>query len=290
MMLMSRAAATYCSMCVGVTRNTSATLSKPSLAMSAGSIERASMCTPSSCSTAAAYSVRFMRCSATRPGSGPRAAAVASRCRSSAVTSARRSSASGRGSPGGGIKPPRSLRITCSNTSGLAATLAGVTCSSDMSPAASASLWQSVQYLPNSSMCCATASSGGGSEQPASRAMIKAVAAPNARFAWSLRLERVTEPPCPPKPVVDVRDEAFAVVAPRRVELFRHVGSEHLVDAAALAHQVLDALAHDGQHFELGLKMRARLRRPGRGHDQRVRIRQCEKLLRPFDEPADPTA
>ena len=35
---MSRAAAMYCSRCVGVTRSTSATLSKPSLAMSGGSI------------------------------------------------------------------------------------------------------------------------------------------------------------------------------------------------------------------------------------------------------------
>ena len=157
---MSRAAATYCSMCVGVTRSTSATLSKPSLAMSAGSIERASMRTPSSSSTAVAYSVRFMRCNATRPGSGPRAAAVSSRWRSSATTRACASSVSGRGSPGGGMSPPRSLRMTCSKISGLAATSAAVTDSSDSSPAASASLWQSVQKRPNVSTCCATACFG----------------------------------------------------------------------------------------------------------------------------------
>src|SRR5688500_9043469 len=97
-------------------------------------------------------------------------------------------------------------------------------------------------------MCCATACPGGGSAQPESRAMIKAAAATSSARVSS---KRVTEPPCPPEPVIDVRDEALAVVAPCRVEFLRHLRVEHLGDAAALAHQILDALAHDGEHLKL---------------------------------------
>ncbi len=50
-------------------RRASATLSNPSLLTSFGSTVRASMRTPSSDSTARAYSVRFSRCSTTGPGS-----------------------------------------------------------------------------------------------------------------------------------------------------------------------------------------------------------------------------
>src|SRR5438045_8506226 len=119
-------------------------------------------------------------------------------------------------------------------------------------------------------MRCATACSGGGSEQPTSKVAAKAA---TACFFARLRSERITEPPCPPEPVVYVRDEALAIVAPGRVEFLRDLGGDHLLDAAALTHQVLDALAHDGQHLELSLKMRARLRRSARRHDQRVGVR-----------------
>ena len=187
-MLMSRAAATYCSMCVGDTRSTSATLSKPSLAMSAGSIERASMCTPSSSSTAVAYSVRFMRCSATRPGSGPRAAAVcveiALERRDERVPrlrhrgAARRAAASGRRAAC--ERPARRLRAC-------AATSAAVTRSSDSSPAASASLWQSVQNGRTVPTCCATACSGGGSRAAASDTRQRDAAVRRRARAYGIR-------------------------------------------------------------------------------------------------------
>ncbi len=70
--LTSREAAKYASSSDGETRNTSAILSKPLLSSSAGSSAETSTFSPSKSRIALAYSVRFSRCSAERPGSGMR--------------------------------------------------------------------------------------------------------------------------------------------------------------------------------------------------------------------------
>src|SRR5690606_19851530 len=88
---------------------------------------------------------------------------------------------------------------------------------------------------------------------------------------------------------IDVRDEAVAITAPIVVTR-HHVGFEHLGDATALAHEVLNALAHLDEHRELCLQMSARLYRPHGWHDERVGIRDLHELASGIDEAADPTA
>ena len=68
----------YCSRNDGETASTLATLSNPSASSSLGSSAPASIATPSNSSMAFAYSARFNRCSATRPGSGRSMAARSS--------------------------------------------------------------------------------------------------------------------------------------------------------------------------------------------------------------------
>ena len=77
-LLTSREAAKYASSSDGETRSTSAMLSKPLLSSSAGSRADTSTFSPSKSRIALAYSVRFSRCSAERPGSGCAAAAWSS--------------------------------------------------------------------------------------------------------------------------------------------------------------------------------------------------------------------
>ena len=67
---------------------------------------------------ALAYSARFRRCSEGRPGLGSVAAAASSEF-SRYDTRAVRAGSDGRGTPPGGIRPPRSLRTTFSQTSAL---------------------------------------------------------------------------------------------------------------------------------------------------------------------------
>ena len=115
--LILRAADRYRSMSRGEIERMSALLSNPwTSALSPGSSDRASTSRPSRSRTALTYSVRFRRWIAGRPGLGCAAAA-----RSSAVSSQDANSAlvaaSGRGRPGGGIAPARSLRTTFSHTS-----------------------------------------------------------------------------------------------------------------------------------------------------------------------------
>ena len=89
----------------------------------------------------------------------------ASRCRrrlrgvsisvSSQDTSPATVCASGRGSPAGGIRPPRSLRIAASQVSAFAATWSGERFSNERPPACSAKLWHSKQYfLTTAHSCC----------------------------------------------------------------------------------------------------------------------------------------
>ena len=71
---------------------------------------------PSRSRTAAVYSARFKRCTATRPGLGLARAAASSAVSNSVVTFAY-VALSGRGRPAGGISPVRSLRATFSHKS-----------------------------------------------------------------------------------------------------------------------------------------------------------------------------
>ena len=97
-------------------------LSKPPLESSPGNSVVASTVTSSRSRTAFAYSARFKRCSAGAPGFGAARAAASSDC-SSQRTNASTLASAGRGSPGGGIKCPRSLRIAVSQTSASACRL-----------------------------------------------------------------------------------------------------------------------------------------------------------------------
>ena len=92
------------------------------------------------------YSVRLRRRKVSvRPGFGF-AAATSSRDVSNQATMAWRSSGEGDGTPTGGIVPVRSFRMTVSNTSDWALTLARSTVSSLKPAVSSCSLWQTTQY------------------------------------------------------------------------------------------------------------------------------------------------
>ena len=93
---------------------------------------------------ALAYSDRFSRCTAGRPGFG-RAFQASSRALSRWLASASYVAASGRGRPAGGMVRVRSFCATFSHTSGLPPTLPTSTVSSARPPVSSRSLWQPTQ-------------------------------------------------------------------------------------------------------------------------------------------------
>ena len=149
--LILRAASRYRSIVAGETNNRSAMLSKPLLTLSAGSSNEKSISFGSASSasrsrTAFWYSVRLKRCSSgSVPGFGF-AAAERSSSLSRNVATESYVALSGRGAPGGGIVAERSLRMTFSQTSGLALTRL-VSAGSITSPAVfSRALWHVTQY------------------------------------------------------------------------------------------------------------------------------------------------
>ena len=144
--LICSAAVRYRSNSTGDTAKTSAMLSKPWAPSSAGSNDLSSISTPSRSRIALAYSDRFRRwMAASLPGSG-----LASAARSSSVSTyaAKESEValSGRGIPGGGICPARSLRITFSHTSAPAGIFSMSTLLRISPAVLSFSLWQVMQY------------------------------------------------------------------------------------------------------------------------------------------------
>ncbi len=150
-----RAAEMYWSRNVGDTRSTLATLSNPSLLVSCGRMVAGSTSTPRMLSTARAYSVRLMRCRAMYPGSGL-SAACSSRRASIQLTNCLLTAGSGCGLPGGGMRPPRSLRTASSHTLASAGMLSGCMVSNATPPAQSVALWQSEQYFSSMAKCCAS--------------------------------------------------------------------------------------------------------------------------------------
>ena len=133
----------------GETVRTLATLSKPSASSSWGRKALASMRRASSSSMAAAYSARLSRWSATRPGLGFAAAASSSE-RSSQDTNPSAAAWSGRGTPGGGIIPPRTLRTTFSHTSASPARCARSMVSNVRLAVFARWLWHVTQYWSRS--------------------------------------------------------------------------------------------------------------------------------------------
>ena len=123
-----------------------ATLSKPSRASSRGRVSAGSTSTSSRSRTAFTYSLRFRRCSPTRPGSECPCAAV-SMFVSSQETNDCTDWESGCGLPAGGINRPRSLRMAFSQVSASWGISWGESDSKAMPPAQSVTLWHLLQYL-----------------------------------------------------------------------------------------------------------------------------------------------
>src|SRR6185437_2717074 len=113
---------------------------------SVGSTVVGSTLTASRSQTALAYSLRFRRCSATRPGCGGRAAAELSRDVSMKCTKEWIWSEGGCFCPGGGIRRPRSLTMAFSQVSASEPISFGVIVSKAMLPAQSSALWHFSQY------------------------------------------------------------------------------------------------------------------------------------------------
>src|SRR5580658_2045877 len=98
---------------------------------------------------ALAYSDRFRRWSAERPGLG-RAVAWISMAFSSEEANAFMAALSGRGMPCGGMASTRILRMTFYQSSAFSGTLAKSALWRDRPPVFSLSLWQVTQYLSTS--------------------------------------------------------------------------------------------------------------------------------------------
>ena len=129
-------------------------LSKLALLVSRGRYSPASMSRPSRSFTDCVYSARLRRWKVRPPGLGFRRAS-SSMVFSSVSTRASRVSPAGRGMPGGGIMPARSLRIMRSAVSAFSAAASTWKPDKVMLPVRRASLWQTWQYWATTSVSVA---------------------------------------------------------------------------------------------------------------------------------------